>query len=143
LDGEKSDIAADKGPVNVLQRKSLDLSERIIVSENQETEQHSDHAADGSHVIDVQCADEVVKTTDTVRQADLYLPKMEGSANTEDITRDVSNSGNQGRIIDLSRAASSSSPSKTRPIPVRSLPTRAGRDVLSDTVDGDKLYRGR
>jgi hypothetical protein len=143
LDGEKSDIAADKGPVNVLQRKSLDLSERIIVSEIQETEQHSDHAADGSHVIDVQCADEVVKTTDTVRQADLYLPKMEGSANTEDISRDVSNSGNQGRIIDLSRAASSSSPSKTRPIPVRSLPTRAGRDVLSDTVDGDKLYRGR
>ncbi|CAJ2631093.1 unnamed protein product [Trifolium pratense] len=143
LDGEKSDIAADKGPVNVLQRKSLDLSERIIVSEIQETEQHSDHATDGSHVIDVQCADEVVKTTDTVRQADLYLPKMEGSSNTEDITRDVSSCGNQGRIIDLSRAASSSSPSKTRPIPVRSLPTRAGRDVLSDTVDGDKLYRGR
>ncbi|GAU12118.1 hypothetical protein TSUD_00840, partial [Trifolium subterraneum] len=143
LDGEKSDIAADMGPVNVLQRKSLDLSERIIVSEVQDTEQLSDHAADGSHVIDVQCADEVVKTTDTVRQADLYLPKMEGSANTEDITRDVCNSGNQGRIINLSRAASSSSPSKTRPIPVRSLPTRGGRDVLSDTVDGDKFYRGR
>ncbi|CAL5210297.1 unnamed protein product [Lathyrus oleraceus] len=143
LDGEKSDIAADKRPVNVLERKPLDLSERTIVSETQETVQPSDHAIDGSHVIDVQCADEVVKTTDTVRQTDFDFPKMEGYANTEDITKDVCNSGNQGRIIDLSRAASSSSPGKTRPISGRSLPTRAGRDVLSDTLDGDKLYRGR
>ncbi|XP_012570271.1 uncharacterized protein [Cicer arietinum] len=139
LDGEKSDIAADNREVNVLQRKPLDLSERIIVSETQETEQPSD----GSHVIDVQCADEVLKTTDTVRQTNLDLSKMEGSANNEDITKDVGNSGNQGRIIDLSRAASSSSPSKTRPISGRSLPTRAGRDVLSDTLDCNKLYRGR
>ncbi|CAK8574367.1 unnamed protein product [Lathyrus sativus] len=143
LDGEKSDIAADKRPVNVLERKPLDLSERTIVSETQETVHPSHHAIDGSHVIDVQCADEVLKTTDTVRHTDFDFPKMEGYANTEDITKDACNSGNQGRIIDLSRAASSSSPGKTRPISGRSLPTRAGRDVLSDTLDGDKLYRGR
>lgn len=143
MDGEKSDIAADKRPVNVSQGKSLDLLERIIVSETQETEQPCNQATDGRHVIDVLCADEVVKTTDTVRETDSDFPKMEGSANTEDITKDVTNGSNQGRIIDLSRAASSSSPSKTRPISGRSLPTRAGRDVFPDTLDGDKLYRGR
>lgn len=142
---EKSNIASDgKRPVTILQSKQLDISERINVSKALETELPSDQATNGSHGVDVvQCADEVVKTTDTVRQTDLDLPKMEASANTDDVTKDVSSCGNQGRIIDLSRAASSSSPSKTRPISGRSLPSLAGRDVFSDTLDGDNLHRGR
>lgn len=143
LDDEKSNIAADKRPVNVLQWGPFNLLERNNVSETHETEPPSHHATDGGHGIDVQCAVEVVKTTDTVKQAELDLPKREGSAITDDATKDVSNSGNQGRIIDLSRAASSSSPSKTRSIPGRPLPTRAERDVFPDALDGDKLHRGR
>ncbi|XP_061372217.1 uncharacterized protein LOC133314723 [Gastrolobium bilobum] len=146
LGDEKSNIAADgKRPVNyVLQRKPVDLSERKNVSKALETESLSDQATNGSHGVDVvQCPDEVVKTTDMVKQADLDLPKMELSANTDDATKDFSNGGNQGRIIDLSRAASSSSPSKTRPISGRPLSSRAGRDVLPDTFDVDKLQRGR
>lgn len=143
LDDEKTDIAADNRPVNVLQMKPLDFSEGKIVSKTEEgTESPSNHAT--SHgVVVVQCADEVVKTTDTVNQDDLDLPKMDGSENTDDATKDVGNGGNQGRIIDLSRAASSSSPGRTRSISGRSLSSRAGRDVLSDTLDGDKLHRGR
>ncbi|XP_027363940.1 uncharacterized protein LOC113871209 [Abrus precatorius] len=143
MDDEKSTIPADgKKPVNVLQKKALDLSERKHVSEAVDTESPSNQATNGSHGVDVKCVDEVVKTTDIVKQTDLVLPKMEVSANADDANKDVG-SGNQGRIIDLSRAASSSSPSKTRPISGRSLSSRAGRDVLSETLDGDKLHRGR
>ncbi|TKY50611.1 hypothetical protein E2542_SST22115 [Spatholobus suberectus] len=144
LDDEKSNIAAHgKNPVNVLQKKSLDLLEGKNVSEALETESPSNQATNGSHGVDVQCADEVVNTADTVKQTDLDLPKMEVSAHADDGSKDVSNGGNQGRIIDLSRAASSSSPGKTRSISGRSLSSRAGRDVLPDTLDGDKLHRGR
>ena len=138
-------IASDgQQPVNLLPRKPLDLSEGKNVSKTMETDLSSNQGTNASQGVDAsQCADEVVKTTDTVRQTDLDLPKMEASANADDATKDVNNGGNQGRIIDLSRAASSSSPSKTRPISGRSLPSRAGRDVLSDTLDGDKIHRGR
>ncbi|XP_019428108.1 PREDICTED: uncharacterized protein LOC109336150 isoform X2 [Lupinus angustifolius] len=142
---EKSNIASDeKGPVNILQREQLDVSESYNASRALETELSSDQSINGSHGLDVvgRCADEVVKTADTVTQADLDLPQIEASANSDDATKDVSNCGNQGRIIDLSRAASSSSPSKTRPIPGRSLPSLSGTDLLSDTLDDDK-FRGR
>ncbi|KAK7357996.1 hypothetical protein VNO80_17294 [Phaseolus coccineus] len=145
LDDEKSNIAAHGNkPVNVLQMKALDLLEGKIVSEALVTESLSNQATDGSNAVDVHCADEVVKTTDTIKQTDLELPNMEVSANANDASKDVNNGGNPGRIIDLSRATSSSSPGKTRSISGRSqLSTRAGRDVLSDTLDGDKLHRGR
>nr|KYP47063.1 hypothetical protein KK1_031293 [Cajanus cajan] len=144
LDDEKSNIAAHgKQPVNALQKKSLDLTEGKSISEAMEIESHSNPVTVGSHGVDVQCADEVVKTTDTVIQTELDLPKVEVFANADDTAKDVTNGGNQGRIIDLSRAASSSSPGKTRPISGRSLSSRAGRDVLPDTLDGDKLHRGR
>lgn len=144
LDDENSNTAAHgKKPVIVLQKKALDLSEGKNVPQALETESPSNQATSGSHGVDVMCADEVVKTTDTVKQTDLDLPKMEVSINADDANKDVCNGGNQGRIIDLSRAASSSSPGKTRPIPGRSLSTRSGRDVLPDTFEGDKLHRGR
>lgn len=145
LEDEKSNIAAHGNkPVNVLQKKPLDLLEGKNVSEALVTESLSNQATDGSNGVDVQCADEVVKTTDTVKQTDLELPNMEVSANANDASKDVNNGGNPGRIIDLSRATSSSSPGKTRSIPGRSqLASRAGRDVLPDTLDGDKLHRGR
>ncbi|KAE9618542.1 hypothetical protein Lal_00047060 [Lupinus albus] len=142
---EKSNIASDgKGSVNILQREQLDVSESYNASRALETELSSDQSTNGSHGLDVvsQCADEVVKTADTVRQANLDLPQMEASANSDDATKDVSNCGNPGRIINLSRAASSSSPSKTRPIPGRSLPSLSGTDLLSDTLDVDK-FKGR
>ncbi|CAL0300486.1 unnamed protein product [Lupinus luteus] len=142
---EKSNIASDgKGPVIILRREQLDVSESYNASRALETELSSDQSFNGSHGLDVvgQCADEVVKTDDIVRQANLDLPEIEASANTDDATKDVSNCGNQGRIIDLSRAASSSSPSKTKPIPGTSLPSLSGRDLLADTLDGDK-FRGR
>ncbi|KAL2323872.1 hypothetical protein Fmac_022930 [Flemingia macrophylla] len=142
-DDENNNAAHDKQPVNVLPKKSLDLSEGKDVSEAMEIESPSNTVTVGSHGVDVQCAEEVVKTTDTVIQIDLDLPKMEVSANADDATKDVTNGGNQGRIIDLSRAASSSSPSKTRPISGRSMSSRPGRDLLPDTLDGDKLHRGR
>ncbi|RDX75469.1 hypothetical protein CR513_44637, partial [Mucuna pruriens] len=144
LDDEKSNIVAHgKKPVNVLQKKALDLLEGKNVSESLETESPSNQVTNGSHGVDVQCADEVVKTTDTVKQTDIDLPNMEVSPNADDATKDVNNGGNPGRIIDLSRATSSSSPGKSRPISGRSLSSRAGRDVLPDTLDGDKLHRGR
>ncbi|XP_019427948.1 PREDICTED: uncharacterized protein LOC109336056 isoform X1 [Lupinus angustifolius] len=142
---EKSNIASDeKGPLNILQREQLDVSESYNAPRALETELSSDQSFNGSHGLDVvgQCAVEVVKTADTVRQANLDLPQIEASANSDDAMKDVSNCGNQGRIIDLSRAASSSSPSKTRPIPGTSQPSLSGRDLLSDTLDVDK-FRGR
>ncbi|BAT93575.1 hypothetical protein LR48_Vigan02g270000 [Vigna angularis] len=145
LEDEKSSIAAHGNkPVNVLQKKALDLVEGKNVSEALVTESLSNQATDGSNGVDVQCADEVVKTTDTVKQTDLELPNMELSANANDASKDVNNGGNPGRIIDLSRATSSSSPGKTRSISGRSqLSSRPARDVLSDALDGDKLQRGR
>lgn len=145
LEDEKSSIAAHGNkPVNVLQKKALDLLEGKNVSEALVTESLSNQATDGSNGVDVQCADEVVKTTDAVKQTDLELPNMDLSANANDASKDVNNGGNPGRIIDLSRATSSSSPGKTRSISGRSqLPSRPARDVLSDALDGDKLQRGR
>ncbi|KAH1140654.1 hypothetical protein GLYMA_10G292400v4 [Glycine max] len=144
LDDEKCNIATHGNkPVNVLQMKALDLLEGKNVCEALVTESPSNQATNGSHGVDVQCADEVVKTTDIVKQTDLDFETMEVSANADDAAKDVNNGGNLGRIIDLSRATSSSSPGKTRPMSGRSLSSRAGRDVLSDTLDGDKLHRGR
>lgn len=145
LDDEKSNIAAHGNkPVNVSQMKALDILEGKNVSEALVTESLSNQAANGSNTVDVHCADEVVKTTDTIKQTELELPNIELSASANDASKDVNNGGNPGRIIDLSRATSSSSPGKTRSISGRSqLSTRAGRDVLSDTLDGDKLHRGR
>ncbi|CAL0300487.1 unnamed protein product [Lupinus luteus] len=139
---EKSNIASDlKGPVNILLREQLDVSESYNASRALETELSSDQSINGSHGLDVvgQCADEVVKTDEIVTQGNLDLPEIEASANTDDATKDVSNCCNQGRIIDLSRAASSSSPIKTRPTPGASLPSLSGTDLLSDTLDGDKF----
>ncbi|CAJ1977746.1 unnamed protein product [Sphenostylis stenocarpa] len=144
LDDEKSNIAAHGNKtVNDLQMKALDLLEGKNVSEALVTESPSNQATNGSCGVDVQCADEVVKTTDTVKQTDLELSNMEVSANANDASKDANSGGNPGRIIDLSRATCSSSPGKTRPISGRSLSSRSGRDVLSDTLDGDKLHRGR
>ncbi|XP_057423991.1 uncharacterized protein LOC130717674 isoform X2 [Lotus japonicus] len=144
FDDDNSNIATDRRSIDEdLQRELSDVSERKIFSE--ETELPFDQPNIGSHGVDVvQCAEEVIKTTDTVLENDINFPKTEGSANTDDDSaRDFNNGGNQGRIIDLSRAASSSSPSKTRPIPGRSLSSRPGRDVLPDTLDGEKFHRGR
>ncbi|MED6159107.1 hypothetical protein PIB30_117401 [Stylosanthes scabra] len=145
VDNEKQNIASDgKLPVNLMQRKLLDLSDRQNASKTVEMELCSSQGTDANNGEEtVQCANEVVKTADTVRQIDLDLPKMELSAIADDSSKDVNNGGNQGRIIDLSRATSSSSPGKTRSMSGRSLPSRGGRDVLSDTLDGDKLPRGR
>ncbi|KAL1295611.1 hypothetical protein HN51_056464 [Arachis hypogaea] len=144
VDNEKPNIASDgKQLVNLLQTKPLDLSDRQNASKTVEMELCSFQGTANNGEEAVQCANEVVKTADTVRQIDLDLPKMEVFANADDAGKDVNNGGNQGRIIDLSRAASSSSPSKTRSMSGRSLPSRGGRDVLSDTLDGDKLPRVR
>lgn len=59
------------------------------------------------------CADEVVMNLDIHRKIDSEVPKMEVSVNTDDANKDASNGGNQGRIINLSRAASSLSPTKS------------------------------
>ncbi|KAG5075993.1 hypothetical protein JHK84_057224 [Glycine max] len=141
LDDEKSNIAAHGA--NVLQMKALDLLDGKNVCEALVAESPSNQATNGSHGVDFQCADEVVKTADIVKQTDLDFETMEVSANADDAAKDVNNGGNPGRIIVLSRATSSSSPGKTRPISGRSLSSRAGRDVLSDSLDGDKLHRGR
>ncbi|KAI4351367.1 hypothetical protein L6164_005739 [Bauhinia variegata] len=144
LDSEKPTVHSDgKRPAKTLRRKSSDISDMESVPKASESE-FSHKATNGSLGVDVaQYTDEVVKTTDVVRKAELDLQKIEPSENFDDATKDINNGANQGRIIDLSRAASVSSPSKARPMSGRSLPSRAGRDILSDTLDGDKLNRGR
>ncbi|KAF7811433.1 uncharacterized protein G2W53_032409 [Senna tora] len=123
--------------------KSLDLSEKKNVLKASETELLSDQGTNESHSVDVSQCVEVVKNLDMVRKTDLDLPKMEVFANSDDGTKDFSNGSNQGKIVNLSQAAGSSSPTKFRPLSSRGLLSHAGRDVLSDPFDHEKLHGGR
>ncbi|KAF7811435.1 uncharacterized protein G2W53_032411 [Senna tora] len=125
------------------QMKSLDLSERKNALKASEAELLSDQGTNESHSVDVAQCVEVVKNLDMVRKTDLDLPKMEVFANSDDGTKDFSNGSNQGRIVNLSQAAGSSSPTKSRPLSSRGLISHAGRDVLSDPFDHEKLHGGR
>ncbi|KAJ7971703.1 Serine-rich adhesin for platelets like [Quillaja saponaria] len=133
-----------KRPVRALQQKPFELSERKNVQKALEIEISLAQAADGSPRVDIaQCGDESVKIPETVIKIDSAVPKIEAFSN-DSSTKDAGSGGNQGRIINLSGTSSASSPSKTRSISGRSLPSRAGREILSyDAIDGDKLHRGR
>ncbi|XP_054786390.1 uncharacterized protein LOC129292774 [Prosopis cineraria] len=124
------------------QIRSLDYSERNKALNARETKLVSEDN-NGSNEVDVaQCADEVVKNLDMVR-TDLDLPKMEVSVDIDNASKDVSDSGNQGRIINLAQAASPLSPTKSRSIPGRALPSQAGRDALPDAFHNENLHGGR
>ncbi|KAI9118687.1 hypothetical protein K1719_010132 [Acacia pycnantha] len=127
------------------QIRSLDHSERNKVLNTVEDKLLSDQGNNGSNEVDVaQCAVEVVKNLDMVRKTDSDLPKMEVSVNIDDASKDISNGGNQGRIINLAQAASSLSPTKSRSIPAgRGLSSQAGRDVLPVAFHQEKLHGGR
>ncbi|XP_028799417.1 uncharacterized protein LOC114754763 [Neltuma alba] len=132
LDAEKPTV----GP----QIRSSDHSERNKILNAAESKLLLDQGNNGSNEVGVaQCADEVVKNLDMVRKTDSDLPKMEVSVTIDDASKDVTNGGNQGRIINLAQAAGSLSP-KSSSIPGRGLSSQAGRDVLPDEFHHQKLH---
>ncbi|KAF7842480.1 uncharacterized protein G2W53_004778 [Senna tora] len=145
---DKSDIVTDN--IVRLQESVEDdkpivgsLSERKNVLKASKRELLSDRGNDESREADVaQCAVEVVKNLDMANKVDTDLPKMAAFVKADDSIKDVCSGGIQGRIINLSRATSSS-PTKSRPISTRGLPSRAGRDPFSGAYDHEKLHGGR
>ncbi|XP_054786279.1 uncharacterized protein LOC129292699 isoform X2 [Prosopis cineraria] len=126
------------------QIRSLDHSERNKVLDATGSKLFSDQGNNGSNEVDIAlCADEVIKNLGMVRETASDLPKIEVALNIDEESKDVSNGGNQGRIINLTQAASSLSPTKSRSIPGRRLSSQAGSDVLPDAFHHEKLHGGR
>jgi hypothetical protein len=137
-----------KTPIKDIRRKPLDGSGSKDRLKEQERELSPEQTTKGNQeavAAVIQFADENFKKIDLVENNNIALPKMEASANGDDAAKDVHGGCNRSRIINLSRASNALSPSKTRPISARSLPSRAGRERLPDVaLEGEKLHsRGR
>ena len=139
-----------KTPIKDIRRKPLDGSGSKDCLKEQDRELSFEQITKGNLeavAAVIQFADENVKNFDFVENNITALPKMEGSPNGDDAAKDVNSGGNRSRIINLARASNGSSPSKTRPISARSLPSRAGsgRERLPDVaLEGEKFHsRGR
>ncbi|XP_022745515.1 uncharacterized protein LOC111295934 isoform X3 [Durio zibethinus] len=107
--------------VNVMPRKSLDVSEKKDIVKGQEGELSS-----------VQDHDTSQGTSVTVAQG-------------ADAGKDVNNGGNRSRIINLSQASNLSFRGRTRSISGRTMQSQVGRGRLLDVAfEGDKFHsRGR
>ncbi|XP_058098971.1 uncharacterized protein LOC131243552 [Magnolia sinica] len=81
---------------------------------------------------------EKVKEHNPVEASQANIPKMQPCVTGEEANKDVHGKGNRSRIINLARADDGSSSGRPRSNPVRSLPSRTGKEKFPDR--GDKLH---
>ncbi|KAK1572351.1 hypothetical protein Q3G72_031266 [Acer saccharum] len=141
-----TDGAEKKQLIRTPSRQSIVMLGMNDVPKAQESEQPSDqatNASQGSPVTVAQGSDVNVKEIDVQKDVSA-LATAEASLNVDDAAKDANNGGNKSRIITLSRTANMSSPSKSRVVSGRSLPSQAGRERFDVAVEGDTLHpRGR
>lgn len=134
-----------KGLIEVAQGKPHELLGNKDVPKSQVIESSSNQAINDCErtVVTVSQGTEVnVNKTEVVENNDPAFPQA--SISGDNAVNNTSGGGQRSRIINLPRSTASS-PVKTRPIPGRLLPSRAGRERLPDVAfEGDKMHpRGR
>ncbi|KAF5467206.1 hypothetical protein F2P56_017056 [Juglans regia] len=138
-DVEKLSGAGMKRPINDIQGKPRDQSGSKDCLKEKEKESSSEQTSKGNQEA-VATVDENVKKILMLEKNDAALPKMEASADGDDVAKDVNNGGIRSRIINLSRASHVLSPGKTRPISARSLPSQAGTEIPDVVLEGENLH---
>lgn len=133
-----------KGLTNVLQSEPHDLLGKKDVTKTQETESSTQIINESERTAATVSEGTEVKVnkTDMAKSNDPALPKA--SISGDNAVNNTNGGGQRSRIINLPRSTGSS-PVKTRPVPVRLLPSRPGRERLPDVAfERDKIHpRGR